>query len=155
MKLKNSSGIIIFFNHYLNYFHPRPPHTWLSCREVRVHQVHLSDVDNKPFLQLGGIILVYTRSSSQLLGAPVGSLTPKASFLRPSPQAALSTRPCCIFPSHPPFQCFLPRDYCRHLPQRPPSHLPSAPLSQPRVRGGWLSAPRPHWLPWPSSLVNG
>lgn len=61
MKLKDSSGIIIFFYHYLNYFHPGSPNAWLSCREVRVHQVHLGDVDNESFLQLRSIILEVSR----------------------------------------------------------------------------------------------
>ena len=57
MELKHSSGIIIFFDHYLNHFQPRPSYTGLSCRDVRVHQAHVSDADSKPFLQLGNIIL--------------------------------------------------------------------------------------------------
>lgn len=57
MKLKDPSGIIVFFNHYLRYFHPWSPHTWLLCREVGVHQVHWSDGNDESFLQFSSLIL--------------------------------------------------------------------------------------------------
>lgn len=57
MKLKNASGIIVFFNHYLRYFHPWPPHSWLLCREVGVHQVHCSDGNDESFLQFSSLVL--------------------------------------------------------------------------------------------------
>lgn len=57
IKLKDSSGVVIFLNCDLSNLHPWPPDSGLACPALISHQLHTGDVHQKRLSQFWNIIL--------------------------------------------------------------------------------------------------